>query len=230
MAKYSQLLNVAENLTHEIEKYVGDINPDSKKGRKRLSILQAAITMFAKSGYRQTSMDELANEVGVAKGTLYLYFPKKIDLLFACAAYEKLRWVPQLSAILAGDAPAADRLKQWIVAVLLLPSRSPLMLRLLEDGEMAAMLADCPPELISDSEHKSQELLQPLLDEVAGAHRWSAHELRDRVNVIGALGHIAPVLRHESLRPGMSPERFAAILADLVVDGLRPRPEAEQPS
>lgn len=221
-------MKVPLNLTHEIQKFVGDIDPSSKKGQKRLSILQAAIPMFAASGYHKTSMDDLASAVGVAKGTLYLYFPKKIDLLFACAAYEKLRWVPELLGILESDAPAPVRLKQWLVAVLLLPSRSPLMLRLLEDGEMAAMLADCPPKLLSEGHDMAVELLKPLLDEVSGSdHRWSPIELLDRVNVIGALRHIAPVLRHESLRPGMSPARFAAILADFVVDGIRPRPEGD---
>ncbi|PRQ04322.1 Fatty acid metabolism regulator protein [Enhygromyxa salina] len=222
-------MELPADLTRELEKFVGNIDPSTKKGRKRLAILEAAISMFAESGYRATSMDELASEVGVAKGTLYLYFPKKVDLLIACVAYEKLRWVPELSAVLTGSAPAPERLKQWIVAVLLLPSRSPLMLRLLEDAEMAAMLADIPPELMSEGEHFNEELLQPLLDEVAGPeHRWSPVELRDRVQVIASLSHIAPALRYESLRPGMSPERFAAILADFVVDGIRPRPEGDQ--
>ncbi|WP_181232827.1 TetR/AcrR family transcriptional regulator [Enhygromyxa salina] len=219
------------DLTHEIEKFVGDIDPRTKKGRKRLTILKAAIPLFAASGYHGTSMDELAANVGVAKGTLYLYFPKKIHLLFACAAYEELRWVPELTTILESDEPAPVRLKKWIMSCLLLPFRSPLMLRLLEDAEMAAMLADCPPELLSQSNNFSVDLLQPLLDEIAGPdHRWSPIELRDRVNVITGLGHLAPVLRHETFRPGTSPERFAAILADLVVDGIRPRPEGEPSS
>lgn len=224
-------MSVSEDLIRELEKFVGDIDPSSKKGQKRLSILKAASTMFATSGYRKTSMDELANEVGVAKGTLYLYFPKKIDLLLACGSYEKLRWVPQIKAILESKAPAPYRLKRWIEAVLLMPSRSPLMLRLLEDAEMAAMLAELPPELVAEGEALSLEMLQPLLEEIAGPdHRWSPIELRDRVNVIASLGHMASVLRHDSLHPGMSPERFAAILADFVVDGIRPRPEGEQSS
>ncbi|KIG16388.1 hypothetical protein DB30_04555 [Enhygromyxa salina] len=221
-------MGISKKLTEAIEKFVGNIDPNTKKGRKRVAILSAASQMFATSGYRGTSMDELAKQIGVAKGTLYLYFPKKIDLLFACAAYEKLEWVPQLTAILEGPEPAADRLKQWIIAGMLLVSRSPLMLRLLEDNEMAGLFAECPPELLDDGRDLSKDLLQPLLDEVAGRHRWSAVELRDRINVIQSLYYLAPVLRQDFAHPGTSAERYAAILADMVVDGLRPRPARKE--
>lgn len=211
-------------LTDMLGEYIGDIDPDTKKGQKRRAILDAATKMFAELGYRKTSMDELAAEVGVAKGTLYLYFPKKIDLLFACAALEKLRWVPQIVGILEGDGPAAQRLKQWIIAALLLPSRSPLLCRLLDDAEMTAVMADYPPELLAHNEELAVQLMQPLLDQLAGeGHRWSAIELRDRATVLRSVSFFAPMLRHETLRPGMSAERFSTIFADLIVDGIRPR-------
>jgi AcrR family transcriptional regulator len=216
----------SSRLAEVLQEFVGDIDPTSKKGLKRRAILAIATQMFAENGYRKTNMDELAGQVGVAKGTLYLYFPKKIDLLFACAALEKLRWVPELVGILEGDEPAADRLKQWLIACLLLPSRSPLMCRLLEDEEMTAVMADYPPALRLQNEDSYAQLMQPLLDELAGGgHRWSAIELRDRAHVLGSVSYLAPMLRHESLRNGMSAERFAAILADFIVDGIRPRPQ-----
>ncbi|NJK33082.1 MAG: helix-turn-helix transcriptional regulator [Deltaproteobacteria bacterium] len=73
---------------------MGDIDPATKKGRKRAAILDVATRLFGEKGYRDTSMDEIAAEVGVAKGTLYLYFPQKLDLLFAATARQKLEWFP----------------------------------------------------------------------------------------------------------------------------------------
>jgi AcrR family transcriptional regulator len=212
-----------------VAEYVGDIDPNSKKGRKRRAILEVATRMFAERGYRDTNMDELAATVGIAKGTLYLYFPKKIDLLFACAALEKSKFVPQILEMLASDAPAADKLKRWLFAVLTLPSESPLLCRLLDgDSEMTELLADYPPELRSEMDEGFPKLLHPLLEQLAGpGHRWSPVELRDRANVIRSIGFLAPYVRHEWVRPGMSAERFAAIMADLIVDGLRPRPQGE---
>jgi AcrR family transcriptional regulator len=54
--------------------------PDYKEAAKN-RIIQAAIRVFSKKGYQDTSMDEIAKEVGVTKATLYLYFESKKDLL-----------------------------------------------------------------------------------------------------------------------------------------------------
>lgn len=43
-------------------------------------IVKKAIRVFAKKGYENTSMDDIADRAKVAKGTLYYYFPSKEDL------------------------------------------------------------------------------------------------------------------------------------------------------
>lgn len=46
-------------------------------------ILQAAEEVLVEKGYNNTSMDEIAQRVGIAKGTVYLHFPGKETLIFA---------------------------------------------------------------------------------------------------------------------------------------------------
>lgn len=46
-------------------------------------ILQVAEEVLLEKGYHETSMEEIANRVGIAKGTLYLHFAKKEDLIYA---------------------------------------------------------------------------------------------------------------------------------------------------
>jgi AcrR family transcriptional regulator len=53
------------------------------KAQARERILVAAHEVFHRSGFRGTTMDDIAREVGVSKGALYLYFPTKNDLLGA---------------------------------------------------------------------------------------------------------------------------------------------------
>jgi AcrR family transcriptional regulator len=43
-------------------------------------IIRAAAQIFARSGYQQAQMEEIASEAGVSKATLYLYFPGKLQL------------------------------------------------------------------------------------------------------------------------------------------------------
>lgn len=47
---------------------------------RRTEIVQAARTVFARRGFAQGIVDEIATEAGVAKGTIYLYFKSKTDI------------------------------------------------------------------------------------------------------------------------------------------------------
>ncbi len=51
--------------------------------RRRRQILAAAGPFFAARGYRQADVQDLADEIGVGKGTVYRYFPTKEELFFA---------------------------------------------------------------------------------------------------------------------------------------------------
>ncbi len=50
-------------------------------GKTREKIVSAAIELFAKKGFDKTTVDEIVNRAGVAKGTFYLYFKSKDDLV-----------------------------------------------------------------------------------------------------------------------------------------------------
>lgn len=48
---------------------------------RRAEIAEAAVRLWAERGFDRTSVAEVAESVGVSKGTLYLYFPSKQALL-----------------------------------------------------------------------------------------------------------------------------------------------------
>ncbi len=56
---------------------------NKKINDKRSLILDAALRTFAKRGYSDTKVAEIAAEAGVAEGTLYNYFQSKEELLLA---------------------------------------------------------------------------------------------------------------------------------------------------
>jgi AcrR family transcriptional regulator len=47
---------------------------------RRTEIVDAARTVFARRGFALAIMDEIAKEAGIAKGTIYLYFPSKTEV------------------------------------------------------------------------------------------------------------------------------------------------------
>lgn len=61
--------------------------PQTLKEKQRIErenlILQEAENAFLEKGFYETSMDEIAARVGIAKGTVYLHFPCKEDLVVA---------------------------------------------------------------------------------------------------------------------------------------------------
>ena len=54
--------------------------PEYKEAAKT-KITQAARKVFAQKGYHDTTMDDIAKEIGVSKGALYSYFTSKEELL-----------------------------------------------------------------------------------------------------------------------------------------------------
>ena len=57
-----------------------------KRHRNRQRIVDAARGHFFSHGFRSVTMDDLAEELGISKKTLYAYFPGKFDLLQAVLA------------------------------------------------------------------------------------------------------------------------------------------------
>jgi len=54
--------------------------PEYKEEAKS-KIVEAARVVFAKKGYHDSTMDDVAKEVGVSKGAIYSYFKSKEDIL-----------------------------------------------------------------------------------------------------------------------------------------------------
>ncbi len=69
-------------------------------------ILEAAEDLLLRKGYHSTSMDEIAAQAGVAKGTLYQHFPTKEDLFVALFEKTLARFaqVVQQAALSPGNA------------------------------------------------------------------------------------------------------------------------------
>jgi hypothetical protein len=59
-----------------------------------------------------------------------------------------------------------------------------------------------------------------MLDAATAPHRWTREELVDRAKVLLALIYSSGVITDERVRRGLSVERFAGILADLIVHGV----------
>lgn len=54
---------------------------ETKGARTRRYLYDCAIQLFRAHGYDQVSVDEIVRKAGMAKGTFYIYFRAKSDII-----------------------------------------------------------------------------------------------------------------------------------------------------
>lgn len=78
------------------------------------AILAAARRVIAAKGFAATTMDEIAEAAGLAKGTIYLYFKNKQVLFQAVVSEVLARLVAGLRELAGQQASAENRLRQML--------------------------------------------------------------------------------------------------------------------
>ncbi len=71
----------------------------SKKQELEEKIASLAFRLFLQKGYRDTSMDEIASQLGMSKKTLYQYYPGKKELFLSSFSVFKTKLTAKLEAI-----------------------------------------------------------------------------------------------------------------------------------
>jgi len=79
---------------------------------KRSQIVEAAMKVFSREGFHQAKMDQVATEAGVGKGTVYLYFSSKEELLEYIFMTVTRRFLDKIRAIAAERGTAREKLCQ----------------------------------------------------------------------------------------------------------------------
>jgi len=87
-----------------------------REERERL-ILEAAEELLAEKGYHEMSIDEIAARVGVSKGTVYLHFPSKEELVLAQLERGMRRFIQSADVVLTSAASPSEKLRSLIELV-----------------------------------------------------------------------------------------------------------------
>lgn len=75
-----------------------------KTEEKRRAILEAAATVFARRGFHDTTVSQIAAELGMGLGTFYRYFKSKLDVFHA--VIEEV--MGEVTVVLASESPSAS--------------------------------------------------------------------------------------------------------------------------
>ena len=87
---------------------------EAARHQREAEILDAAARLFAERGFSEANTQELADIVGVGKGTIYRYFPSKEDL-FLAAVDRAMRQV--LASVAEAVADIEEPLQRMVCAM-----------------------------------------------------------------------------------------------------------------
>lgn len=106
----------------------------ARRSGTRETILEAATDLFGRRGFEAVSLDQIAQDVGVAKQTLLYWFPSKDDLLenVLAATAAELTLVVEAAIRAAPDEPL-ERIEAVVKAVFRPAVRRPALLGLVRE-------------------------------------------------------------------------------------------------
>ena len=81
--------------------------------QQEAAVVRAAVGLFAERGYTAVTLADIATEVGLARTSLYRYFPDKDHILLAWLRTEIDGLIERSQAIAAAERPAIERLADW---------------------------------------------------------------------------------------------------------------------
>ncbi|HET9524865.1 MAG TPA: TetR/AcrR family transcriptional regulator [Pyrinomonadaceae bacterium] len=79
------------------------------------AILDATDRLLARYGYRKMTVEDIAHEAGIGKGTIYLHFSSKEEVVLSHVDRIVDRLKERLREIGGSDAPAAERLREMLL-------------------------------------------------------------------------------------------------------------------
>jgi AcrR family transcriptional regulator len=85
---------------------------------KRQSIQAAVVRLMCREGLDSVTMERVAQEVGIAKGTVYLHYRDKQELLDSVKESSLEPLTAKLEQIFAGNAPAEKKLELYALRYL----------------------------------------------------------------------------------------------------------------
>jgi len=185
-------------------------------------LLETATLLFKEKGYHNTSMQDLADALGMQKGSLYYYIESKEDLLRELLEQATSILGAQIDEVYAADLTAAEKLR-----IALENHGRAIMDHLNLVTVYLQEYRSLPPERLKEvmtrRENYEQCLMQILQD---GITSGEFRPVDVKMTVFGFLGMLNWTHQWFSQDGELSSEEIAVILADLAMNAVSVKPES----
>jgi TetR/AcrR family transcriptional regulator len=191
-----------------------------KRRRRRAEILRAALRAFGERGYHATTLDQIAEQLGVQKTALYHYFPDKEAILYACHRESLAEVQRHLKEARAHEASVVGRLGHVI------REHVRVMIDTLEGSPLAFEVLALSPEhqeKVVAARDRYERALRALIDE--GVKKGELRPVDPKVAVFVILGAINWIARWYHRDGHFDAQELGAEFADYLVGGLICQPQ-----
>lgn len=179
-------------------------------------IAQAAIKLFQQKGYHATSVQDIADEVGLQKGSLYHYISSKEELLMKIAHQAISSFNRRLERIIDMEVNHREKLFMAIQTHLTVVAANLQMTTVLL--REAFSLGEPESTVIHEATDQYLELWTRILDEGIAAGDFKPGN--SRLKALSILGACNWFYRWYQPEGSLSAEQISRVFADLFLDGL----------
>lgn len=190
---------------------------DSEPEPRKQAILDAAAEIFYRKGYHATSIQEIAQRVGMLKGSLYYYIRSKYDLLLDIINDVHAQAFANLENVVESDAPPTERLRQFIIRHAVYCATHQMRMgvflheyKSVEESDVASVIA------LRDH---YETLLRRVIEDGERSGDFRA-DIDARISVKLILGMINWLYHWYSPQGPLTPQQIGEAMADIVLRGL----------
>jgi AcrR family transcriptional regulator len=185
---------------------------ERKKQRTRLAIQDAAFELFAERGYRETTINAIADRADVAPRTVTVHFPTKEELLFDAEPFTLESLIAVLQARRSHE-PALDTLRDWMASTMTALDSDESSGRVWERRALRAHIINTEPELRGRARAGYHEFERVLADAIGKDLGQPGTALVPRLAALTAVSGLRELYETDEAITLASPPNAADLLA-----------------
>lgn len=188
---------------------------EEEQKQRRSEIFAAAVHLFIKNGFNETSMREVAAAAGMGKSTLYDYFESKDEILLSYFEDEVQAMSIRADEIYREQIPAVEKLRRVIQAHLeYLVANKTLYLRLTVEAQRLGLESQ---RRLQISRHAYQDLICRIIE--AGISEGAFRPVDPLLTMRVILALMTPVVF--TTRPTGTPQEMLDASLDIILKGIQ---------
>ncbi len=189
-----------------------------KKQKRTEEIYAAALRLFADYGFKKTTMEDVARELDITKGALYIYVEDKKDLYQKTVGWALLKWQNRVREATTAEADIVEKFR-------ILCRKS--LQYLAEDKELRQVLMQDPDIFPMSSRHdpyaeinsNSLNMLREILQQGMEAGCFRSVDADNTAKFLFSVYKMF-IIKTYVLDEGDSPEQLFEEAIDLITPGI----------